>query len=58
MKVLLNINHMNQLDFVCMTKIDEVLIQTKRFSRVGFIEDKDLDECFLKIKKSKNEKKN
>ncbi|MBT4289373.1 MAG: hypothetical protein HOD92_18770 [Deltaproteobacteria bacterium] len=35
-----------------MTKIDEVLIQTKRFSRVGFIEDKDLDECFLKLKKS------
>jgi len=44
---------MNHLDSVCKTKMDEVLIQTKRFSRVGFIEDKDFDECFLKLKKSK-----
>lgn len=49
---MLNINHMDQLDFVCMIKMDEVLVQTKRFSRVGFIEDADLDNCLLKLRES------
>jgi hypothetical protein len=43
---------MDHLDFVCSTKIDEILIQTKRFSRVGFIDDLDFEKCFKRLRKS------